>query len=183
MEFSIIRSRRKSICIEVNAKAEVIVRAPFGVSVSRINRFVEEKYVWIEKALAKARERAIDAESLEPLSCEDVRKLADEAMKVIPDRVRFFADRMGVYYGRITIRNQRTRWGSCSSKGNLNFNCLLMLVPDRVRDYVIVHELCHLKEMNHSKRFWTEVEKVMPNYKVYRKWLKDNGNMIIQRMC
>ena len=85
---------------------------------------------------------------------------------------------MGVKYGRITVRRQKTRWGSCSSKGNLNFNCLLMLCPDFVVDYVVVHELCHLKQMNHSERFWAEVERVLPQYKEARKWLKENGNII-----
>ena len=82
----------------------------------------------------------------------------------------------------ITIRNQKTRWGSCSSKGNLNFNCLLMLTPPEVIDYVVVHELCHRKEMNHSGAFWAEVEKVLPDYKEQVKWLKENGGQIIGRM-
>ena len=87
---------------------------------------------------------------------------------------------IGVDYGRITIRNQKTRWGSCSSKGNLNFNCLLMLTPPEVIDYVVVHELCHRKEMNHSKDFWREVEKVLPNYLDQVKWLKDEGSNVIR---
>ena len=106
--------------------------------------------------------------------------MKDEAKRVIPDRVKYYAGIMGVTFGKITIKNQKTRWGSCSSKGNLNFNCLLMLTPDKVRDYVVIHELCHLKQMNHSKMFWAEVEKVMPDYKVYRQWLSRNGNMLIE---
>ena len=82
----------------------------------------------------------------------------------------------------ITIRNQKTRWGSCSSKGNLNFNCLLMLTPPEVIDYVVVHELCHRKEMNHSWAFWAEVEKVLSGYKEQVKWLKENGGQVIGRM-
>ena len=89
---------------------------------------------------------------------------------------------VGVTYGRITVRNQRTRWGSCSSKGNLNFNCLLMLAPPGILDYVVVHELCHRKEMNHSPKFWAEVAKVMPDYKERQKWLRTEGSSIMRRM-
>ncbi len=93
-----------------------------------------------------------------------------------------FAPLVGVSYGRITIRNQRTRWGSCSGKGNLNFNCLLMLAPPEVLDYVVVHELCHRKEMNHSPRFWAEVARVLPDYQQRRRWLKEHGGALVQRM-
>ena len=108
--------------------------------------------------------------------------LADKAIEVIPKRVKYFAPIVGVTYGRITIRNQKTRWGSCSAKGNLNFNCLLMLTPPKVLDYVVIHELCHRKEMNHSKSFWAEVEKVMPDYKEAVRWLKEEGRLIMQRL-
>lgn len=111
-----------------------------------------------------------------------LRELAQQAVAVIPGRVEFFAKQIGVDYGRITIRNQKTRWGSCSSKGNLNFNCLLMLAPQEVLDYVVVHELCHRKEMNHSKAFWQEVEKILPDYKKSVQWLKKEGIRLIQRM-
>ena len=110
---------------------------------------------------------------------EKVIALAEEALEVIQTRVEYFARVIGVTYGKITIRNQKTRWGSCSSKGNLNFNCLLMLAPPEVLDYVVVHELCHRKQMNHSKAFWSEVEKVLPDYKEARKWLKEEGSQMI----
>lgn len=115
----------------------------------------------------------------EKLTFEQIRELADKACVTIPARVEYFAKIIGVTYGRITIRNQKTRWGSCSSKGNLNFNCLLMLAPPEVLDYVVVHELCHRKQMNHSKAFWAEVEKVCPDYKAAKKWLKEEGSQLI----
>ena len=113
---------------------------------------------------------------------EQLHQLAEAAKADLPRRIARFAALVGVSYGRITIRAQKSRWGSCSGKGNLNFNCLLMLCPEDVRDYVVVHELCHRKELNHSLRFWAEVEKVLPGYKVQRKWLKDNGGGLIRRL-
>lgn len=115
-------------------------------------------------------------------TAEEISKLADKALNYIPGRVKYYADIIGVTYGKITIRNQKTRWGSCSSKGNLNFNCLLMLMPPEVIDYVVVHELCHRNQMNHSKAFWKEVEKILPNYKDSVGWLKKEGGGIIRRM-
>ena len=101
------------------------------------------------------------------------------ALVDIPQRVKKYAPLVGVDYGRITIRMQKSRWGSCSSKGNLNFNCLLMAMPEEIRDYVVVHELCHRKQMNHSDKFWAEVEHVLPDYKASKKWLRDNGERIM----
>lgn len=92
----------------------------------------------------------------------------------IPRRVKFFTDKFGFEHNKITIRNQKTRWGSCTSGGNLSFNAKLMASNKRVIDYVIVHELCHLKEMNHSKKFWRLVEEIMPDYNILRKKLKFN---------
>ena len=132
--------------------------------------------------LEKVEERRKELKTIEKLSMTEIHKLADLALKVISVKVKHYAGLMNVQYGRITIRNQKTRWGSCSSKGNLNFNCLLMLAPDEVVDYVVIHELCHLIEMNHSKAFWKQVEQVMLDYKKHRKWLKDHGNEIMERM-
>ena len=113
---------------------------------------------------------------------EEIRKLADQALQVIPERVAYWAPKVGVRYGRITIRNQKTKWGSCSAKGNLNFNCLLMLTPPEVIDSVVVHELCHRKYMNHSAAFYEEVRRVYPEYDQWNRWLKKNGNTILRRM-
>ena len=90
-------------------------------------------------------------------------------------RVAYYAEKLGVSYGKITLRQQKTRWGSCAANGKLNFNWLLILAPPEVLDYVVVHELCHRREMNHSQAFWKEVEKILPDYRERQKWLKDNG--------
>ena len=157
-----------------------MVRAPLHLSKSAIDDFVEKHERWIEKHLKKAEEERKARQDAVPLSYEEVKELADRALAYIPERVRYYAGIMGVDYGRITIRNQRTRWGSCSSKGNLNFNCVLMLTPPEVIDSVVVHELCHLKEMNHSERFYKEVLRVYPEYRRCEKWLKENGGAILR---
>ena len=113
---------------------------------------------------------------------EEIRELANRALQYIPERVRYYAPLVGVSFGCITIRNQRSRWGSCSAKGNLNFNCLLMLAPPEVIDSVVVHELCHRKEMNHSKAFYAEVLRVFPDCWKWDKWLKENGDKLMRRM-
>lgn len=184
IEIEIIKSNRKTIAIEVRQDLRVIVRAPKRASNREIMKFVEQKQDWIAKHLAYMQIRYEETRRVKEkqFTDDDIRKMKDEAKRVIPDRVKYYAGIMGVTFGKITIKNQKTRWGSCSSKGNLNFNCLLMMTPNKVRDYVVIHELCHLKQMNHSKMFWAEVEKVMPDYKVYRQWLSQNGNMLIERM-
>ena len=116
------------------------------------------------------------------LTEQELSVLHDQAKMVIPLRVAYFAPIIGVTYQHITIRHQKTRFGSCSSKGNLNFNCLLMLAPWEVLDYVVVHELCHRRVMNHSSAFWAEVERYMPEYRSHRKWLKDHGGELIRRL-
>lgn len=189
MNVKIIRSNRKTLAIQINPDLSVTVRAPMYAPQSDIERILIEKESWIQKHIEKIREqeakkKEIQGESVESeyLTNEEIKKLADKALQHIPKRVSYYAKQIGVTYGKITIRNQKTRWGSCSGKGNLNFNCLLMLTPPEVIDYVIVHELCHRKEMNHSGAFRAEVEKILPDYKEQVKWLKENGGKIIGRM-
>ena len=175
ISYKLIRSDRRSIGIQITQEG-VVVRAPRRMSDAEIDRFVQSKRAWIETHLTKV-------PTAQPkFSDEEIHRLADEALKRIPERVRHFAPLVGVTYGGITIRNQHTRWGSCSSKGNLNFNCLLMLTPDHVIDYVVVHELCHRLEMNHSARFWTQVERVLPNYRESLQWLREHGQELIGRL-
>lgn len=181
MKVTVIRSNRKTVAIQVNSDLSVTVRAPYSASEKVIEEILKKKEAWISRHIEKIKKtkERFEAEPTEKLTREKVIALAEEALKVIPARVEYFAKVIGVTYGKITIRNQKTRWGSCSSKGNLNFNCLLMLAPPEVLDYVVVHELCHRKQMNHSKAFWLEVEKVLPDYKEARKWLKEEGSQMI----
>ncbi len=181
MNCKIIRSNRKTLSLQVNSEG-IIVRAPFAVNDADINAFILKHKEWIDKNLEKQSCRQKELAALEPITMQDIKELADKAKKVIPERVRYYAPKVGVTYGSITIRNQHTRWGSCTGKGNLNFNCLLMLAPPQVLDSVVVHELCHRKEMNHSDRFYAEVLRVYPEYNKWNKWLKENGPILISRM-
>ena len=178
----IIRSNRKTFALQVKPKEGLIVRAPHSATEEQIEKIVNNHKAWIEKHLKAMEERQKKLASVGKLTIDDVRSLAEKALKYIPERVRHYAPLLGVTYGRITIRNQRSRRGSCSSKKNLNFNCLLMLMPPEVIDSVVVHELCHLKEMNHSGRFYAEVLRVFPDYWKCEDWLKENGRDVLARM-
>lgn len=176
------RSNRRTISIEVTPQSKVIVRAPYAATMFRINNFLEDKRLWIEKCINKYSEMQDKMKDVEKISNAELKALADKALIVIPQKVRYYAGIIGVEYGRIIIRNQKTRWGSCSSKHNLNFNCLLMLTTDEVIDYVVVHELCHIKEMNHGPEFWREVEMVLPDYRERKKWLREHEAEIQMRV-
>ena len=181
MQIKIIKSNRKTISIEVRME-EVVVRVPQRMTNREIQVFLEKKRGWIDKHQKIMQERAETINDQPRYTEEEIKELAEKALRIIPEKVKHYAPIVGVDYGRITIRNQRTRWGSCSGKGNLNFNCLLVLFPDEVIDYVVVHELCHRKHMNHSAAFYAEVERVFPEYKRCQKWLKENGGMYLRRL-
>ena len=176
-DYRIIRSNRKTLALQI-IDGEVLVRAPQRMPDWQIRQFVETKSSWIEKNLQKR-----TAQPAQPVFTQSqLRELADRASVQIPERAALYAERLGVTYNRITIRAQRTRWGSCSGSGNLNFNCLLMLAPQSILDYVVIHELCHRLEMNHSAKFWYLVERACPDYRACRRWLKDNGPGLIRRL-
>lgn len=183
----IVRSKRRSYGIVVDEEGCVTVRIPLRGSVMTARNLVRDKQDWIfEKiALQKQRKQMREAQAAQneskytPEQRAGLEKRYRQAAKeYIPKRAAYYASELGVSYGRIRIAEQKTRWGSCSFKGTLSFNWKLMLAPPKVLDYVVVHELCHLKEMNHSPRFWKLVEEIMPDYKEYKKWLKENGNTL-----
>ncbi len=175
----IVRERRRTVRLEVTGPREVTLHIPAHITDGEARDFISRHARWIETRLAA--EARAEEKALPPYTEADIRRLADEALRVIPERCRHFAPLVGVSYGRITIRNQKSKWGSCSARGNLNFNCLLMDAPGEVLDYVVVHELCHRKEMNHSPAFWAEVARVCPDYKAHIKWLKTEGQGLMRR--
>lgn len=177
----IIRSVRKTFALELKPEG-LLVRVPLRATDAQIRDFIARHRGWIEKAAARQEQRRKEAEDAPPLTPQEIRDLAGRAMEYIPERVRHYAPLIGVSYGRITIRNQKTRWGSCSAKGNLNFNCLLMLAPPEVIDSVVVHELCHRKHMDHSQLFYAEVLRVFPDYRKWHGWLKEHGGAVLRRM-
>jgi len=181
-EVNVVRAKRKGIQMKVESDGTVTMRVPLGTTLDMIRKVLSDNTEWLEKASAIREVQRNTVEEAGALSMDDIRELAEKATRDLPERAQKFAPMLGVTYGKITIRNQQSRWGSCSSAGNLNLNCLLMLCPEEVRDYVIVHELCHRKEMNHSPKFWALVESVIPDYKVHRAWLKENGTVLIGRM-
>ncbi len=178
MEYTLIRSARKTISLQITREGEVLVRCPNRMPRREIEAFLRSKEAWVQSHLARVQAQP----AVSRLTAEDLQALAALAREDIPQRLGRFAPLVGVDYGRVTIRSQRTRWGSCSGRGNLNFNCLLMLCPPPVRDYVVVHELCHRKELNHSPRFWAEVKRVLPEYEAQKQWLRENGSTLIRRL-
>lgn len=178
----IIYSRRKTLALQIADDGHLIVRAPLRCPNKDIISFIEKSEKWVLTHTEKVIQRNRELESLQPFTAQDINDMAKKALVVIPERVKIYAEKLGVTYGRITIRNQRTKWGSCTSKGNLNFNCLLMAAPPEVLDSVVVHELCHRLHMDHSKDFYAEVYRVFPEYDKWNKWLKSNGGLLIKRM-
>lgn len=178
----LIRSGRKTIGVKVDQKGVVIAQAPYLAKEADILAFLSQHADRIEQYVQRSRIAAEQAEDAGRFSAAELEHMAQQAVQVIPQRVAYYARLLGVTYGRITIRNQKSRWGSCSSKGNLNFNCLLMAAPAEVLDSVVAHELCHRKHMDHSKAFYAELYKLFPDYDRCSRWLKEQGVLLMRRM-
>ena len=180
MEYEVIRSRRKTLSMRIR-DGRIEIRAPLRTTDAEIRQFLEKHRQWLDKHIRQARELEQAKAGVRKLTKAEIEDLKKQARKVIPERAAYYAPLIGVTYNRIAIRCQKTRWGSCSSKGNLNFNCLLMLTPAGVIDSIVVHELCHRKHMNHSARFYAEIEKILPEYRQHQKWLREHGELILAR--
>lgn len=172
----LVRSSRKTLAVQIRADGTVIARAPLRMPKDRILCFLSEKASWIRMQQGRMQEREkMRQQARIHLDAAQEKELRERAKAVLAQRTAYFARQIGVTYGRITVRDQKTRWGSCSQTGNLNFNFRLILAPLEVLDYVVVHELCHRRQMNHSTQFWQEVAQVLPDYRKRKAWLTENG--------
>ena len=174
-EYIIKKSRRTTISVQITPDQKLLVKAPAYTSIKEVEEFLREKRDWIIKQINRTKVTSQQAAQMGILSDKEIRKLKRDAKKIIPERVEYYAKLSGITYNRIFIRLQKSRWGSCSVEGNLNFNALLALMPLEVLDSVVVHELCHSRHMDHSKAFYDQVLKIFPEYKKWDKWLKQNG--------
>lgn len=175
-------SHRRSIAIQIGVGGKMTVRCPYHMGKWIVDGFLREKQDWIYKHYTEAVGKADDSNSHSPIHTNEdpalVNKHKKYARKIFEAKVAYFQQFTGGEYTSITIRDQKTRWGSCSGRGTLSFNWRLILAPTEILDYVVVHELCHLTHMNHSKEFWGLVGSVIPDYKARRKWLKENGHTL-----
>ena len=168
MEYKVIYSRRKTIAISI-VDCGVVIKAPIGTSDKILRDVVAKHSQWIAKSIEKqAKKQAMYKE----LSEGDIKLLKKAAKKYFTEKTEYYAKIMGIDYGRITITSAKTRFGSCSSLGNIAYSYRLMLYPEPAREYVVVHELAHRREMNHSANFYAIIESVLPDYKARKSLLK-----------
>lgn len=180
VEYELVRCNRRSLEIQIKPGGRIVVRAPIRIRIQEIEALFEKKETWIKDKYREqcnvnvqlVREKTNQTKELE-------KRYRKAAVDYIPKRVAHFAQILGVTYEKITIRDTKTRWGSCSSSGNLSFSWRLMLAPFSVLDYVVVHELCHRIHMNHSREFWKTVEYYFPEYREKKNWLKEHGKFLV----
>lgn len=173
MEYRIIRSARRTLALQIEKTGEILVRAPYQTSAARIESFVLAHSEWIEK-----HKRRIAACTLPPLTADKVAELRARAKADLPARTAFWAGLMGVDYARVTITSAEKRFGSCNSRGGISYSYRLMQFPEAVIDYVVVHELAHRKEMNHSPRFYAIIAQYLPDYKERIKLMKSTPRAV-----
>jgi predicted metal-dependent hydrolase len=169
----VLRSKRRTLSLHIHPDGTLIVRAPRWAPDKAIERFVRQKSSWVQKTIQKTLEKGKRAQEWRTQFAGTDEFYRGQALAVFKERCAVYAERMGVSHGRIGISNASSRWGSCSARGRLRFNWRLVMAPLEVLDYVVVHELAHLKELNHSRRFWTHVEEVMPAFREAKRWLHE----------
>ncbi len=174
----VVVAARSTIGLQITRTGEIVLRVPPAVPLSRIRTFLTEKTPWLVKRYA----RIAEAPRAVPFSVQELAEMKAMAGPLVQQRVEKYAPMVGVTWNRVTVRAQKTRWGSCSTEGNLNFNCLLVKVPLEVLDSVVVHELCHRRVMGHGDDFYTLLYRVFPAYDTCRDWLNKNGSALIARL-
>ena len=168
-EYKLIRSSRRTLALEIGRDLTLTVRAPMKMSLSDIEAFVQKHDKWIEKKLDVMKKREMKSDNLLP---EEIAALKMRAKEILPQKVDYFAEIMGLKPSGVKITSAKKRFGSCSGKNSLCFSYELMLYPDEAIDYVVVHELAHIKHRNHSSRFYNLIEKYLPDYKTRERILK-----------
>ena len=168
--YELIRSRRKTLALEITRDCRVLVRAPLRLSQAKIDTFVSSHEAWIQTHLEQQRQRA--ASTPPPPTPEEIAALKARARAILPEKVAYWSAKMGVRPTGLKITTARKRYGSCSGKNSLCFSCFLMDCPDEAIDLVVVHELCHIREKNHGPRFYALLEQYLPDYKERKKLLK-----------
>lgn len=169
IKYSVIRSKRKTLSLQVNDKCEVIVRAPLKYPELKIDEFVKEHTAWIEKAVLRQKQNSFKFDSLTE---SDIEILKNRLREYLPGKLDYYSELMGVRHNGYKVTSARKRFGSCSGRNTLCFSYILMLYPEEAIDYVIVHELAHIRYHNHSKDFYRFIESVMPDYKVRQRLLR-----------
>ena len=179
--YTLVRSKRRTWAICLSCTGALTLRAPLSLGDREAECILRSRQSWILQKRAQLQAKA----AARPVSTrtEDEKRALEKrcralAAERIPQRIAFFQTVLPCRYERLSIRGQKTRWGSCSSRGTLSFNWKLMLAPPEILDYVIVHELCHLTHMNHSPAFWALVASVLPDYRERRRWLRENGALL-----
>lgn len=167
--YELIRSRRKTLALEITRDCRVLVRAPQRLSQAKIDDFVERHADWISVHLEKQRLRAASAPP--PPTDADIEALKAKARAVLPPKVAYWSQQMGLAPTGIKVTAARKRYGSCNSKNSLCFSCFLMNCPEEAIDLVVVHELCHIRERNHGPRFYALLEQYLPDHKERKKLL------------
>ena len=176
---TIIRRRRRTIGLKVTQEGALVVHAPRWVSEYLIKKFVQEKRLWIERTRLRILQRREAAERAQRgVTGDMIARSRREAQELIPKRVAILAAQFGIPYAKCAVSQARSRWGSCSSKNAIRINGRLMLAPPDVLDYVICHELAHVRQKNHSKKFWGIVVQMMPDYQDQRRWLRKNEHLL-----
>lgn len=176
MTSRIIRSRRRTIGLHVGADAQLTVRAPIRAPQRAIDAILIQKRDWILTAQEKMRRR--QAEAPLPIPAKFLKDYKRQALQIISSRVRHYANPLMLAPSAIKVNSARRRWGSCSRQGSLNFSFRLLFAPLPVIDYVVVHELMHMRHLNHSRSFWNAVAEVLPDFRKHNRWLKEHGHRL-----